>query len=363
MLILDRYYGGGCKPSKYNIEKEYIKKYLIGKGGYGKVYLVVNRLGQYFALKEITENNKYAILIQDEIAFMKLLDNPFILRFYEELPPKTRHPNMSDLPNDSPMLEKIKNTKGTNAQSRQIERVLRTIPDKTEFRLIIEYCEGGDLLEYVNKNYIPDDSLIVILYQIFNGVKYLHEKGIIHRDLKLENILLKFHDNISCLKIADFGLAKYFNVKNCCSDYGGTSNYIAPEVFSANDDSSDSKHKYTEKCDMWSIGVILFKICLRDMPFDNKQLKIERSKNRNLDDYLEIHFSLDKHQKILKNIPSRILQLIKGLLTINPRDRWSCEECLASKLFRNYDTSVNQRCIEVYDEDSEMDKDDKVCEE
>ena len=53
MLILDRYYGGGCKPSKYNIEKEYTEKGLLGEGGYGKVYLVVNRQGQYFALKKI----------------------------------------------------------------------------------------------------------------------------------------------------------------------------------------------------------------------------------------------------------------------------------------------------------------------
>ena len=349
-----KYYGGGCKSSKYNIEKEYTIEGLLGEGGFGKVYRVKNRIGETFAMKVIRQKTRHTRLIQNEIKFMKLLNHHFVLKFYQELPIQISQPILADIPKNAPVLEKIKYAKGPNAQSRLIDNTLRHMPEVTEFKFIIEYCQGGDLHDYIDLYYhlLTDDSYRIIMYQILNGMKFLHDAGIIHRDLKLDNILLKNHESIDCLKIADFGLAQYYNVENCCADYAGTPTYIAPEVFSANDDPNDSKHKYNEKCDMWSIGVILFMIYFKQEPFDNTYLKKNRKKIKNLDNYLTEHFRIDRHSRLLNQIPTDVSIILRGLLSFYPGDRWSCSHCLTSDFFKDYDRSVHSDCLTQFVEDN-----------
>lgn len=99
--------------------------------------------------------------------------------------------------------------------------------------IIMEYLEGGELLEaLMNKGeegrYTEEDARI-IFRQIIDGVKFMHKKGIVHRDLKLENLLLSKPGNIKALKIADFGLAKKI-AQSTLSTVCGTPHYVAPEI-------------------------------------------------------------------------------------------------------------------------------------
>ena len=113
---------------------------------------------------------------------------------------------------------------------------------------------------------------------------------------------------------------------------------------------------------MWSIGVILFMLYFGKMPFANEELK-KRLNIPNLDSYIDRHFSLARFNKLFSvpHIPTGMLNMLKGLLTINPENRGSCEECLNSDWFNGYDTSVHDDCFRVWEEDrdecEEVDKD------
>jgi serine/threonine protein kinase len=97
----------------------------------------------------------------------------------------------------------------------------------------------------------------------------MHEKGIVHRDLKPENILLDNQDDIGGLKIIDFGTAKLFKNRNDPEEEAqlhervGTISYMAPEVVKAN---LVANRSYSEKCDLWSIGVITYTILTKNFP-------------------------------------------------------------------------------------------------
>lgn len=95
----------------------------------------------------------------------------------------------------------------------------------------------------------------IIFRQIVAGVGYLHSKGIAHRDLKLENLLMAKRGDIMGVKIADFGLAKG-QAATSLSTICGTPQYVAPEVIAKG--AKSGFHSYKLSCDVWSCGVILF---------------------------------------------------------------------------------------------------------
>jgi len=98
-----------------------------------------------------------------------------------------------------------------------------------------------------------------IMYKIFKAVAALHEEDICHRDLKLENILIDEEDNK--IKIIDFGMADKVDKEKGIEGYHGTLQYLAPEVV-------EKKDSYTEKCDIWSMGVILYALFTQKFPFN-----------------------------------------------------------------------------------------------
>ena len=102
--------------------------------------------------------------------------------------------------------------------------------EESRVYIIMEYLEGGELLDVlINKGRYTEDDARVIFKQLIEGVRYLHGKGIVHRDLKLDNLLLTKPGNIHKIKIADFGLAKKY-AQSSLSTICGTPHYIAPEV-------------------------------------------------------------------------------------------------------------------------------------
>ena len=118
--------------------------------------------------------------------------------------------------------------------------------------------EGGDLSDSINRSYeVSEHDVQQMMAPIFHAVLYLHSNGIMHRDLKPENFLLSDQDlNFGVMKIADFGLACMDETSTVVA---GTPCYIAPEIL--------SNKSYDKRCDLWSLGVILFLLLSGELPF------------------------------------------------------------------------------------------------
>jgi len=206
-------------------KKKYITQKLLGVGTYGQVFLVQNKYTkEYFAIKEIPKTSEDLLSdneIMDEIEILKNLDHPDIVRITE-----------------------FYNTENS-------------------YYLINEYCKYGELYEQV-KNEFSETQIAVMFRQILSGIAYLHSNNIIHRDLKLENILISdieksitTNEDLFLVKIIDFGTAKIFDKNKIPRAIVGSIYYIAPEVI---------LKKYGKECDMWSLGVILYMFIVGHAP-------------------------------------------------------------------------------------------------
>ncbi|MGH0184213.1 UNVERIFIED_CONTAM: hypothetical protein FKN15_014237 [Acipenser sinensis] len=129
-----------------------------------------------------------------------------------------------------------------------------------------EYCNGGDLAHYLkSKGSLNEDTIRLFLQQITSAMKVLQSKGVIHRDLKPQNILLvltggdKSNPRNIRLKIADFGLARFQPTNMMALTMCGTPLYMAPEVIMAK--------TYDAKVDLWSIGIIVYQCLTGQVPF------------------------------------------------------------------------------------------------
>lgn len=168
----------------------------------------------------------------------------------------------------------------------------------------------GDLLNHINVNgALPEHSVCKLFTQLCNGVQYLHNRDVAHRDLKCENLLLDIHLH---LKVCDFGFSKRLSYADgrmmLSKTFCGTSSYASPEILKG--------FPYNPKVsDVWSMGVVLYMMLLASMPYDSSNIK----------KMLEIQI---EHAIIFPNIPSvsaevkalmqRILHPIVGQrITIN----------------------------------------------
>ncbi|KAK9446581.1 kinase-like domain-containing protein [Limtongia smithiae] len=151
-----------------------------------------------------------------------------------------------------------------------IVRLQEIIQNENYIGIVLEYASGGELFDYILQNkYLKENSACRLFSQLVSGVDYLHSKGIVHRDLKLENLLLDKHKNII---ITDFGFANVFNPddimtgkkpSDLMSTSCGSPCYAAPELVV-------SEGKYSgRKVDVWSCGVIMYAMLAGYLPFDD----------------------------------------------------------------------------------------------
>jgi len=149
-------------------------------------------------------------------------------------------------------------------QHMNIVKLLDLFENSDHYYIVLEYMAGKDLFDYIQKrNFVlNEDRVKQIGIQIIQAVRYLHEFGIVHRDLKLENIMMSDTSNLAKPKIVDFGLAKIIGPSETADEPFGTLGYVAPEVL--------KKKPYTFSCDVWSIGCILYALLSGSLPFDHE---------------------------------------------------------------------------------------------
>ena len=138
--------------------------------------------------------------------------------------------------------------------------------DKKSMYLVTEFCSGGDLITFLEKNpNIDEKTAARIIHKIAEGIKYLNIFGIVHRDIKPENLLFSEENNIKSLKIIDLGVCKTLTYGQMATEPIGTNGYISPEIY---------LHKeYSFKTDIWSLGIILYLLITQGLlPFDHENM-------------------------------------------------------------------------------------------
>jgi len=129
-------------------------------------------------------------------------------------------------------------------------------------KLTIEYryCEGGELFQYIiEKQHLDEDVAAFIMKQLFQALEYVHSKNISHRDIKPQNFMLFKQNDLTCIKMIDFGLSKLS--PGTMHTLSGSPYYMAPEVFLQN---------YNSKIDIWSMGVVLYIMLSGKVPFPGR---------------------------------------------------------------------------------------------
>jgi serine/threonine-protein kinase Chk2 len=184
--------------------------------------------------------------------------------------------------------------------------------------LVLELAPEGELFNYiVTKQKLRESEARKVFVQLFEGLKYLHERGIVHRDIKPENILL-MNKNLA-VKLADFGLAKIIGEESFTTTLCGTPSYVAPEIL------EDSRHRrYTKAVDVWSMGVVLY-ICLCGFPPFSDEL-CTRENPYTLSDQIKMGL-FDYPSPYWDTVGDLALDLIDRMLTVDINKRITVEEC------------------------------------
>ena len=165
---------------------------------------------------------------------------------------------------------------------------------------MIELCAGGDLLNYVRKRWrLKEDVAKYMFKQLIEGLEHIHQRNIVHRDIKLDNILL---DREGMIKIGDFGVSKQCKPGEVMMEQCGTPAYIAPEIL------LDKGYKGFG-IDVWSSGVVLYSMLYGSVPFKGANMS-------------ELHKLIIGAKYTLKDdISAEAWDLLKRLLETNPQKR------------------------------------------
>uniref|UniRef100_UPI0037E8D34F serine/threonine-protein kinase ULK1 isoform X2 n=1 Tax=Semicossyphus pulcher TaxID=241346 RepID=UPI0037E8D34F len=207
--------------------------------------------------------------------------------------------------------------------------------------LDFQYCNGGDLADYLHsKGTLSEDTIRVFLQQIAGAMRVLQAKGIIHRDLKPQNILLSYpagrksHSNNTCIKIADFGFARYLQNNMMAATLCGSPMYMAPEVIMS--------QNYDAKADLWSIGTIVFQCLTGKAPFQASSPQ-------------DLRLFYEKNKTLSPNIPretsNHLRHLLMGLLQRNHKDRMDFDDVFshpfleASSSMKKTTPTVSMTCF------------------
>lgn len=261
----------------------------IGRGSFSKVYVGYKKKDkkQKYAIKKIyrKDDSKYIYYIDKEIEIMKKLNHENIIRLYDVI-----------------------------------------YRDKYIF-LILELCDS-DLHSFMNKNDLNENQIKLIIRQITNALKYIMDNNIVHRDLKPHNILI---NKDLTIKLCDFGFAKEFKDTLMTNTVCGSPLYMAPEIL--------NNHSYNLKSDIWSLGIIMYEMIMKDHPY----------KANNINDLI---CKLNNNKPIMLNIniDNKCKELIYNLLIIDYNERLDWDDIFTNEWIYNNDDNINEE-IDLNDKD------------
>ncbi|KAI2664581.1 MAP/microtubule affinity-regulating kinase 4 [Labeo rohita] len=276
--VSSRSLGARCRNSMASCSDElpHIGNYrllkTIGKGNFAKVKLARHILtGKEVAIKIIDKTQLNPTSLQKlfrEVRIMKTLRHPNIVQLFE---------------------------------------VIET--EKTLY-LVMEYASGGEVFDYlVSHGRMKEIEARAKFRQIVSAVHYCHQKNIVHRDLKAENLLLDADANI---KIADFGFSNEFTLGNKLDTFCGSPPYAAPELF-------QGKKYDGPEVDIWSLGVILYTLVSGSLPFDGQNLKELRERVLRGKYRVPFYMSTDCEG------------ILRRFLVLNPSKRCTLEQVMKDK--------------------------------
>ena len=249
---------------------------LIGKGAHSEVHrgmAVLNEQEAEVAVKIVSKASLSVRLVEDEIALLRRISHPNVVRFINKYETRNNH------------------------------------------YIVTELCAQGNFREFLRRHYsggaIPEAHIREFMRQICRGLGEIHAQGIAHRDLKHENV---FIDADCVLKIGDFGFAKLVGEAELLSSFKGTPVNMAPEIFHAH------RRKgafYDKKCDVWSLGTMLYELVYGQLFGDFKSVADLQS------------FSSSEQEVQLppgKSVSPACAELLLGMLRKDPRQRLNVSE-------------------------------------
>lgn len=274
--------GGACLMIDDYVERPpgYVLDRIIGRGSFSECWLARHELsGCPVAIKKISRSRSDGRLLEREVNTWLPLEHPNILQLYE------------------------------------------VIPLHDSIYLAMEWAESGELFSLLaaHPKGLPQNMALNLFSQICEAVHYLHGKGVAHRDLKLENIMLS--ENQSIAKVGDFGFACVWtgNGSNQCKEWLGSPEYSAPELL--------INAPYDPiKADCWSLGVILYALFTGYLPFSGLEddcggiMDVERKIR---------HRVINKMYEIPHGFPPELIELLQGLLEYDVATRWDTSQMLS----------------------------------
>ncbi|OMJ87321.1 hypothetical protein SteCoe_11007 [Stentor coeruleus] len=254
---------------------------LLGKGGFGKVVKAQHILTkEHFAIKMISKKpsklTQSKIPTNNEVTILKKLNHDNIISYID------------------------------------------SFEDNSFLYIVTELCQEKNLYGKIKKSgKLKENEVKEILLQILSAVEYLHDNNIIHRDIKLENILL-VSEGSNKIKLIDFGTATTLDKNHRVSGYCGSAFYISPEMLEG---------EYNEKIDIWSCGILAYVLSTGKWPY----------KERNTEDVLEniLCSPFQINNDNCEGLSYDFVSLLKEMLRVKPQERISASDAIRHKWFED----------------------------
>ncbi|KAF4108647.1 serine/threonine-protein kinase Nek5 isoform X2 [Onychostoma macrolepis] len=254
----------------------------VGQGSFGRALLVKHRRGgaQLYVIKEI---NLRQLSSRDKDASRKEVT----------LLSKMKHPN--------------------------IVAFYKSFHDRNNLCILMEYCDAGDLMHRIRTQRgkpFTEQQIVDWFVQICLGLKHIHDRKILHRDIKAQNIFLS-HGGLK-VKLGDFGIARMLNstmelARTCV----GTPYYLSPEIC--------ENRPYNNKTDIWSLGCVLYELCTLRHPFEGSNLK-----------QLVLRICRGRYTPVSQRYSSDLQLLLQQLFKVSPRDRPSVNSLLKRPILQQH---------------------------